>query len=232
MIGLRICYLCGGYIQGKHMNIKGVITGDIVNSTTIEVDWRKQLTGFIQQIADELMVLSPLKIEFFRGDSFQLIVDKPEQTLKIAVLLRAGLKAKTPLESKKIWDARMAVGIGEISYTSDKVVVSDGEAFHLSGWGLDDIGKRRLTVNTRWENVNEELKVSTSFADDIICGWTIAQAQVVYAALLDQIPQKEIAAKYNKTAQNVSKLLGAAKESLIRLYLERYFTLITKKLVP
>ncbi len=211
------------------MDIKGVITGDVVNSSTIKVDWRKLLIDSIQQVANELSALSTLKIEFFRGDSFQLIVDKPEETLKIAVLLRAGLKSKTPLESKSIWDARMAIGIGEISYTSDKIVVSDGEAFHLSGWGLDEIGKRRLTIKTKWEDVNEELKVSTAFADDIITGWTGSQAQVIYPALLYQTSQKEIAAKYDKSAQNISKLLGAAKESLIRIYLERYSTLIAKK---
>lgn len=215
----------------QNMDIKGVITGDIVNSTTIKVDWRKHLIDSIPRIADELRILSPLKIELFRGDSFQLIVDKPEETLKIAVLLRAGLKSNTPFQSKGIWDARIALGIGEISYTSDKVVISDGEAFRFSGWGLDEIGKRRLTIRTRWEDINEELKVSTAFADDIISGWTCTQAQVVYQALLHQMPQKDIAVKYNKTAQNISKLLGTAKENLIRIYLERYAVLITKKLL-
>lgn len=212
------------------MDIKAVITGDIVNSTTIKIHWRRELIDSIQQIAEDLRVLSPLKIELFRGDSFQLIVDKPEEALKIAILLRAGLKSHTPLESKNIWDARIALGVGEISYTSDRVVVSDGEAFHFSGWGLDEIGKRRLTIRTRWEDINEELKVSTAFADDIISGWTCSQAQVIYQTLLYQTPQKEIAIKYNKTAQNISKLLGAAKENLICIYLERYSALITKNL--
>ena len=47
----------------QNMDIKGVITGDIVNSTTIKVDQRKQLIDSIQQIATELKILSPLKIE-------------------------------------------------------------------------------------------------------------------------------------------------------------------------
>lgn len=213
------------------MDIKGVITGDVVHSTTIKVDWREQLIESIQKVANELMILSPLKIEFFRGDSFQLIIDKPNEALRIAILLRAGLKGNTPPESKNTWDARIAIGIGEVSYISDKIVVSDGEAFHFSGWELDEIGKRKLSIRTKWNDVNEELKVSTAFADDIISGWTCSQAQVVYPTLLYQTPQKDIAKKYNKTAQNISKLLGAAKENLIRIYLERYSVLITNKLI-
>lgn len=210
--------------------IKGVITGDIVGSTNIKLEWRETLLDSIQKVVDELAILSSLKIEFFRGDSFQLIVDKPEEALKVAVLLRAGLKSRTPQGSQKLWDARMALGVGSISYTSDKIVVSDGEAFQFSGRELDEIGKRRLIVKTRWEEVNDELKISTAFADDIISDWSISQAQVVYLTLLYQTSQKEIALKINKTAQNISKLLGAAKENLIRAYLDRYSILITKNM--
>lgn len=210
------------------MEIRGVITGDIIKSTTVKTEWRETLLNSIRSVADELALLTPLKLEFFRGDSFQVVVANPEEALKVAVLLRAGLKSKTPQESKNPWDARIALGIGDISYSSDKVVVSDGEAFHYSGWELDEIGKRRLAVRTRWEDVNDELKVSTAFADDIISGWSFSQAFVIYSALLYQIPQREIAHKINKSAQNVSKLLGAAKENLIRMYLERYAVLINK----
>ncbi len=208
------------------MDIKGVITGDIVNSTKIDIEWRKHLVDSTQQIADELSILSPLKIEFFRGDSFQMVVDKPEEALKIAVLLRAGLKSKTPLESKTIWDARIALGVGEISYTADKVIISDGEAFHFSGWEFDEIGKRRLAIRTKWNDINNELKVSTAFADEIITDWTATQARIVYSALLCQKSQKYIATKYHTTAQNISKLLATAKESLISIYMKRYSTLI------
>ncbi len=212
------------------MNIKGVITGDIINSTKISTDQRQQLIDAIQQVATELNILSPLEIEFFRGDSFQLIADKPEEALKIAVLLRTGIQCHTPSESTMIWDARIALGVGEISYTAEKIVISDGEAFHFSGREFDEIGKRRLTIRTRWQDINDELKVSTAFADDIISNWTPTQAGIVYPALLYQISQKNIAARYNKTAQNISKLLATAKEELIRIYLERYSNLIINHL--
>jgi hypothetical protein len=210
------------------MSVQAVITGDVVDSTLIKPTWRSLLLPSIHEVADELKELSSLTIEFFRGDSFQIVIDKPEEAVKIAILLRAGLKSKTPQDSEQPWDVRLAVGIGTIDYLSEKIVVSDGEAFRYSGRMLDEIGKRRLVVLTRWDEVNEELNISTAFADDIVSGWSISQAQVAYLSLLQRVSQKEIATNLNKSVQSISKLLSAAKENLIRMYLERYTRLITK----
>ena len=212
------------------MDIKGIITGDIVKSSTIQSDKRTVLLDTIHMLTEKLKTLSALQAELFRGDSFQIVVDNPAEALKIAVLFRAGLKSKTPKDIRKPWDARISLGVGGISYKTDQVVVSDGEAFRLSGRELDEIGKKRLTVKTRWEDVNAELKISTAFADDIISGWSHAQAQAVYLTLLYRYTQKDVAARLDKTAQNISKLLGAAKENLIRNYLDRYYILITEKM--
>lgn len=211
------------------MEIRGVITGDIISSSAIKLEWRERLLLVTQEVTNELKTISKLEIEFFRGDSFQLLVKQPEEALRVAVLLRAGLMSRTPSDSEQLWDARMAVGVGEVNFLSENIVVSDGEAFRLSGRGMDDIKKKKLTIRTRWEAVNEELKVSTAFADDIISGWTQVQAEVVYLSLLHNISQKEIALWVDKSPQTVSKLLGVAKENLIKLYLERYHQLISKE---
>lgn len=180
----------------------------------------------IREIVDELAVIESVKIEFFRGDSFQMVIDSPENALRIAILLRAGLKGHTPKDCKKPWDARLSLGIGTISYCSDSIVLSDGEAFQYSGRELDEMGRRRLSVMTRWPEVNDEFKVSTSFADEEITSWSISQSQAVYQALLYNIPQKDIALKFQKSAQNISKLLGAAKLGIIQMYINRYYDLI------
>ncbi|GAD04449.1 hypothetical protein HQ45_07085 [Porphyromonas crevioricanis] len=212
------------------MKIKGVITGDIVSSSSIQLEWREKLLLTMQEIAEDLKEVSDLQIEFFRGDSFQLLVEQPEKTLLVAILFRAGLVSRTPQESKRRWDARVSIGIGEVSFLSDNILVSDGEAFHFSGREMDDIKKKRLTLRTRWEHINEELSVSTAFADDIISGWTQAQAEVIYLVLLHDITQKEIASRIDKSPQTISKLLGTAKENLIKKYLERYQKLILKEI--
>ena len=207
--------------------IKGVITGDIIESSAIHLKYRDFLLASIGKIADELSAIGPLKMEFFRGDSFQMVIDAPENAMKIAVLLRAGLKSHTPAESKKPWDARLSLGVGSISYHAEQIVLSDGEAFQYSGRELDEMGKRRLMVKTRWADVNEELRVNTAFADEVISSWSVPQSQAVYQALLYGTSQKELADKFHTSAQNVSKLLSAAKASLIQMYIDRYHTLIS-----
>lgn len=207
--------------------IKGVITGDIIESSAIQIKYRNFLFESIRRIVDELSVIEPLKIEFFRGDGLQLVIASPENALKVAVLLRAGLKSCTPSESQKAWDARLSLGVGSISYHADNIVISDGEAFQFSGRELDEMGKRRMVVKTRWPGVNDELQVSTAFADEVISSWSVSQSQAAYQALLYNSSQKEIAYKLQKSAQNISKLLGAAKVNLIQMYINRYHNLIS-----
>lgn len=206
--------------------MNAVITGDIISSTSIPFEERKKLLEIFDKIVNDLQSLCELKCEIFRGDSFQILVEKAELALEVAVLIRAGLKMNTPENSKIIWDARVAIGVGEIEFIDDKVITSDGEAFKYSGRAFDELIKTNLTIKTRWNNINEELKLSTLFADDIISNWTEIQAFVVYKSLLLNKSQKEIADEQNKSAQNISKISVNAKEKLIRQYINRYYSLI------
>lgn len=206
--------------------MNAVITGDIISSTSIPFEERKKLLEIFDKIVNDLQSLCELKCEIFRGDSFQILVEKAELALEVAVLIRAGLKMNTPENSKIIWDARVAIGVGEIEFIDDKVITSDGEAFKYSGRAFDELIKTNLTIKTRWDNINEELKLSTLFADDIISNWTEIQAFVVYKSLLLNKSQKEIADEQNKSAQNISKISVNAKEKLIRQYINRYYNLI------
>lgn len=206
--------------------MNAVITGDIISSTLIPFEERKKLLEIFDKIVNDLQSLCELKCEIFRGDSFQILVEKAELALEVAVLIRAGLKMNTPENSKIIWDARVAIGVGEIEFIDDKVITSDGEAFKYSGRAFDELIKTNLTIKTRWDNINEELKLSTLFADDIISNWTEIQAFVVYKSLLLNKSQKEIADEQNKSAQNISKISVNAKEKLIRQYINRYYNLI------
>ena len=121
--------------------IKGVITGDIIGSSDIQIKYRDFLLESIRKIVDELSIIEPIKIELFRGDSFQMIIDAPENAIKIAVLLRAGLKSHTPKECKKTWDVRLSLGVGTISYHASNIVLSDGRLFNTRGGNL-----------TKWAN--------------------------------------------------------------------------------
>ena len=207
------------------MEMKGVITGDIVRSEQIAIDKRDLLLGVLRDIIKDLRNKSPMKMEIFRGDSFQIVLERPEAALEIATMIRAGLKASSPTG---VWDARLSIGIGTIDYQSDSIVTSDGEAFRLSGRGLDAMGKSRLAAKTCWEDVNEELDVMLAFVDDLITGWSVNQANAVYHSVALGLLQADIATQIEKSQQNVSKTLNSSKEWLLKLALNRFETIIKR----
>lgn len=199
--------------------IKGVLTGDLVNSTNIAVEWRQKVAGALNVCVTDFSPLTPIKIEMYRGDSFQVVVDNPELSLAVAVALRAKLRASTP-EKKDIWDARISVGIGDVSYESDNIVTSDGEAFRLSGRAFDIMGKKRLIITTPWSEFNNAMELVTRFADDVVSSWTVKQARVAYHSLLFPKTQKDIAADLGMKPQNLNSHWTSARIQLIQDYIE------------
>lgn len=207
--------------------VKGIITGDLVNSSNIAAEWRQTVVDVLKVCAIDFQSLTPVKIEMYRGDSFQAVVDKPEQTLTVAIALRAKLMASTPVKSE-LWDARLSIGVGDVSFESDNILTSDGEAFRLSGRAFDNIGKRRLCISTPWSDFNNTIDLVTRFADDAISSWTARQAQVVYRSLLFPKIQKEMAEELGMTRQNLNYLRLSSKCQLILSYIEYFKSLIVK----
>jgi DNA-directed RNA polymerase specialized sigma24 family protein len=117
-----------------------------------------------------------------------------------------------------------------LEYENGSLATSDGEAYRASGRGLDSIGKNRLTIETPWEEVNKELRVSTAFADDIITGWTQSQSRVMFQSLTTGLSHAEIGDILGISRQMVDKALRAGKEDLMNLYLDRFAELIKKHL--
>lgn len=212
----------------RDMDIKAVITGDIVRSEQIELNKRDLLLRVLQETVESLQNKSPMSMELFRGDSFQIVLEKPEMSLEVASMIRAGLKSNTPADSFGVWDARISIGIGTIDYLGDRVVTSDGEAFRLSGRGLDAMEKSRLVIKTCWQEVNEELDAGLAFVDDLITGWSVNQAKAIFLSMGKGLSQSNIANSIAKSQQNVSKTLTSAKESLLVRFSARFETIIKK----
>lgn len=209
------------------MKLGAIITGDIVDSTRLTLDERETMLSSLRFIPVLLSSIQPnVSIEIFRGDGFQIGTVDAESALKSAIIVRAWLRSHEVGNSGRVLDARMALGVGKIDFSSDSLSTSDGEAFQLSGRLLDRMDKSRLEIVTPWRCVNDELKVSTSFADEIISSWTKRQSEVVIPCLLTSKSHLEISQELNISRQMVDKALKAAKEELIRDYIERYRNLI------
>ena len=199
--------------------MKAVITADIVNSTKIEETNRYLLVDELDNIIQDLKRLSSLRCEMYRGDSFQVLVDDVKYCLEIAVLIRLGLKKSNLLKNTKL-DARMAIGVGDVSYEHEQVILSDGEAFRLSGRTFDKLNKRRLLIATNINDVDEPLNVMLAFIDELLKGLSHTQSKYLYDSLLYNMSQMELANVYNTSQPNIAKHLKSAKENLFRLFFD------------
>ncbi len=180
----------------------------------------------LQSIPEMLSTFDDVSIEIFRGDSFQLQINKAEMAAKVAIAIRAWLRSQVELSGKEPLDARIAIGIGGTDYDSQSVSTSDGEAYRLSGRLLDKMQKSRLAVATPWPLVNEELKLSTAFVDDIISSWTQNQSKIMLMRLQTSKSHLELAQMLDISRQMVDKSLKSSKEELIESYIERFERLI------
>jgi hypothetical protein len=187
-----------------------VLTGDIVSSRQIpdKRKWLKRLKEIIEKRSD---LTKPPKWGVFRGDGFQVELTSPADALRIAVLIRAGLKSVPELYDGGI-DARIAIGIGEKGYTGNTVNESDGQAYQSSGAVLDSLKKERtqLQIKTPLSSFDSSMNIALQLASAIIDDWTQAEAEVVWLWLSGTLTQVEMAKKLKITQPAVHKrVLGA-----------------------
>ncbi len=223
----------------KNKEIYAVITGDIINSSRIREGDRenllKELKHSFYEINERLIREVKTPVEMYRGDSFQMVIKKPDQALLISLIIRAKLRGITTSQKKEgvnYWDARISIGIGGIDYEAEKIVESDGEAFQLSGRGLDDMRKKqRLSIYTIWPEVNDEMEVACALSDVIVNRWTVSQAKVIYPYLLENKTQQELAEEFEITQGAISqRLTEAGNMDAMKLFIKRFEKLIKRGL--
>lgn len=174
-----------------------IITGDIINSRHAENPgtWLSVLKQALDTIGP-----SPRCWELYRGDSFQLELEKPEDTLYTLLRLKSAIK------SLKGLDVRMAAGIGDKSYTAARVSESNGTAFVYSGELLEQLKKEKVSLSLRsdWPEFDAEMNLYLRFALIAIDNWTTATAELVYLQL----------SRPGLAQQETGQLLGISQSSV------------------
>ena len=125
--------------------IGAVLTGDIVRSSALSSGDLSRLIEAISEAVDAVKGWEPSIVigapEFFRGDSWQVLVGRPEMALRAALRIRAGAVASG------VADTRIAIAIGNIEpFDAEHISRSSSEAFVASGRLADAMGKRRLAL--------------------------------------------------------------------------------------
>ncbi|HLW15429.1 MAG TPA: SatD family protein [Flavobacteriaceae bacterium] len=173
-----------------------VLKGDIIASRKMSSQevWIKPLKGILSQWGE-----TPKDWELVWGDSFQLQINNPKEVLRKAIAIKTMLK-------KAEVDARMAIGLGEISYQAEKVSESNGLAFIYSGEMFEELKKDKvnLAVKSPWSDFDTEINLYLKLGGFIMDHWTVSSAEIMQIAMdTPEITQDEI-----------GKLLGIAQSSV------------------
>lgn len=198
--------------------LRAVLTGDIARSSAFAADLRSRLPQALRSVSgDVLRYFSDAArrpIDIFRGDSWQLLVEKPALALRIAVFMRAKLRASF---DKASVDTRVAVGIGTVDFVPESDISGgDGTAFRRSGRALDEMGRSFRMAVAASESLGEPtgslLDAVAKLIDVEATKWTQRQAYAVSKALTGRT-QEEIGAEWIDhpiSQQTVAQHLAAA----------------------
>ncbi len=205
-----------GLSQAPHKyNMLGVITGDISNSQTFSNDELNHILDALKIQLSKYASQYGGNFDIYRGDAFQLAVTQPQHCMQIAIGIRLALKA-LPLSA----DVRVSAAIGEAQFRQQEVKIGTGEAFVLSGRGLDTIKPQYIAFSCQNEELENKAKLLTRFADAHISGLTQIQSQTVLAYLeASDKSHENIATILNKNRSNVSRILNASNYKLVAEYL-------------
>ena len=152
-----------------------VITGDVINSKRNNPKtWLKALKKELEKAGK-----SPKTWDIYRGDSFQLLVNNPEDALLTAIKIKASLK------SIKNTNVRMSVGIGDITYNAPKITESNGTAFVHSGEKFELLKKEKqnLAIKSDWPAFDKDMNLFLKLALIAMDNWTTNAAEIVYTTL-------------------------------------------------
>jgi predicted XRE-type DNA-binding protein len=196
-----------------------IITGDIVNSRNVDVQkWIPELKTILNKYGSE-----PKTWEIYRGDSFQIEL-LPADALKVSILIKSTIKQFKSL------DVRIAIGIGEKTYESEKISESNGSAFIYSGESFEKLKKQTLTIQTAWNDFNQTMNLMFDLASLTMNNWTPTSCLIIKTAIeTDHLNQKELARLLNKKQSNISTSLKRGGFDEIQNLLEYYQQKIKNK---
>jgi hypothetical protein len=224
-----------------------VITGDIEKSTQLHPQQKTNLMKHLASALNTWNVGFEMQSEIYRGDSFQCVLKKPKDALRVALIIKTYLRnlnifnsidrhqgagdfSMRSMEfhndefSKSIWlyDARIAIGIGAKRVFRRKISTSDGEAFVRSGRILDSLKNRKQEIGIETgDSYNSELQTEIVLLDAIISKTSALQCEVIYLKLLGY-KEIDISKRLSINQSAVNQRSNAANWNAINTMVERF----------
>ena len=193
-----------------------IITGDIINSKETNPEkWLKSLKDELRNYGNE-----PAQWEIYRGDSFQLEI-APEKALKACININATIR------QFKTLDVRLAIGIGDKTYKSDKITESNGSAFVNSGECFEQLKKSTLAIQSPFNVFDNQINIMLDLAALTMNSWKPTTSKTIKIAIENpELNQIQLAKLLGKTQSNISESLKRAGYDEISKLLHYYKTQI------
>ena len=209
------------------MKVYAIITGDIINSRRVKSDTRESLYNEVQLFLKRLKEEKWLKkVEQSGGDSFQCEVARIQYALRVALMIKCFIKAKTnipySISGKKIKEitdisirlagVRISIGISTADFIKRKLGESDGDAFLLSGEGLEQLKNEysELSLKTNSQSLNIEVHSIVLLLDALVQKYFARQAEVILQKLQEK-KEDEIARILNISQSAVNQSARSGK---------------------
>ncbi|MBR5652261.1 MAG: RNA polymerase subunit sigma-70 [Bacteroidales bacterium] len=193
---------------------KATISADIVSSTELTPSalsqLQKEIKNFVKQLGNKYKGTWG---RLSKGDSVEIYIDNPQDSLRIALLLKtlikkfkvdaesAGLDAdKKRLEMFKTYGVRIAIAVGEMRVANKRTNMLDGEAIYASGRAIEHhntsnkskiVIKNTLFFESSDAKLSQQINAYLGFLDVLFKRATERQCEVIYYRLLGKT-EKEI----------------------------------------
>ncbi len=198
--------------------MQAVLTGDIVNSTKLPSVKEKALVKLLEE------VLKPYKYEFYRGDSFQVLMKEAGDSLRIALLCRT---AAIGITENNETDVKVSIGLGEVGSRIKTLGSAKGEAFIISGRAFDELEKTdsRLAISTASTMANLSFQIIADYINSIYSRMTSKQAKVIFELLKGGL-QQDVVKRLKKSKSTISQHANSGRWAEIEKILDQYELLV------
>ena len=185
-----------------------IITGDIIDSQKTESElWLPKLKDVLGKWS-----ATPENWEIYRGDEFQMKCSVDDVFTKALVI-------KSLIRTFDNLDVRLAIGIGNEVFLSEKITESNGSAYVNSGRLLNEIKAegRTLAIQTDNDKVNRDLNMLFKWSSIDFDNWTVATAEIIHRLLTNpELTQDQLAKDLNITQSSVSQRVKRSNYDLIQ----------------
>ncbi|WP_026967459.1 hypothetical protein [Algoriphagus terrigena] len=184
-----------------------VLKGDIVASRKLANQdlWLLPLKELLEQWGS-----TPEDWEIVWGDFFQVQISNPADALQKAFEIKTLIKSMKAADSTamtSIIDVRMAIGIGEKSYSAPRISESNGTAFIYSGEKFDLLKKEDISIGVKspWQAFDDDINLHLRLADTFMDRWTVSAAELAKIVLQNPgVTQEEIGRRLGIKQSGVS----------------------------